>query len=63
MWRATSTILDSGDRFPELAMETVHHGHLTLPQGFGEGWGAIDRCSTRGLSPRTTAITRAEYCS
>ena len=41
MWRATSTILDSGDRFPELAMETVHHGHLILPQGVGEGWGVF----------------------
>jgi len=41
MTRATPTILDNGDRFPELAMETVQHGHLAFPQDFGEGWGVL----------------------
>lgn len=31
MARAGTFILDSGDKFPQLAMDTVRHGHLILP--------------------------------
>ena len=34
-------ILDSGDVFPALAMDTVAHGRVTLPAGFGDGWGVF----------------------
>lgn len=41
MTRATAQILDSGDQIPEMTIETVNHGRLTLPQDFGEGWGVF----------------------
>ncbi len=41
MARAGDRILDSGERFPDLFMDTVKHGHLTLPQDFGGGWGVL----------------------
>ncbi len=34
-------ILDSGDTFPSLTMETVAHGRVTLPGAFGAGWGVF----------------------
>ena len=41
MAREGTFILDSGDRFPALSMETVNHGRLTLPDVFGDGWGVF----------------------
>jgi hypothetical protein len=41
MTREGSFILDSGDRFPMLRMETVTHGRVTLPDYFGDGWGVF----------------------
>ncbi len=41
MARASSFILDSGDRFPPLTMETVAHGRITLPDALGKGWGVL----------------------
>jgi hypothetical protein len=41
MAREGSFILDSGDKFPTLVMETVNHGRLTLPEAFGGGWGVF----------------------
>jgi len=37
MTRAGERILDSGERFPDLSMDTVKHGRLALPDGFGDG--------------------------
>jgi hypothetical protein len=39
--RAGATILDSGDRFPDLTFPTVAHGRLTLPEAFGDAWGVF----------------------
>jgi hypothetical protein len=39
--RAGTTILDSGDQFPRLTFLTVAHGRLTLPEAFGDAWGAF----------------------
>ncbi len=41
MAREGTFILDSGDVFPTLAMDTVAHGRVTLPDGFGDGWGVF----------------------
>ena len=41
MARAGTFILDSGDKFPQLAMDTARHGHLTLPDALGPGWGVF----------------------
>jgi hypothetical protein len=41
MAREGTFILDSGDRFPPLTLDTVSHGRLTLPGGFGDGWGVF----------------------
>ncbi len=41
MARASSFILDSGDTFPSLSLDTVRHGRLTLPEAFGEDWGVF----------------------
>jgi len=41
MAREGSFILDSGNRFPALTMETVNHGRLTLPDAFRDGWGVF----------------------
>ncbi len=41
MARQGTVILDAGNKFPALAMETVNHGSLRLPEGFGEGWGVF----------------------
>ena len=41
MARAGTRILDSGDAFPALAMDTVAHGRLSLPDAFGDGWGVL----------------------
>jgi hypothetical protein len=27
--------------FPDLSIDTVKHGRLALPEGFGIGWGAF----------------------
>jgi len=34
-------ILDSADVFPTLAMHTVAHGPLTLPEAFEDTWGVF----------------------
>jgi hypothetical protein len=41
MARTGTFILDSGDRFPSLEMQTVNSGRLSLPDGFGDGWGVF----------------------
>ena len=41
MARAGTIILDSGDQFPRLTFLTVAHGRLTLPDAFGDAWGAF----------------------
>ena len=41
MARAGAFLLDSGDKFPQLAMETVRHGPLRLPDAFGPDWGVF----------------------
>jgi hypothetical protein len=41
MAREGSFILDSGDKFPTLSMETVNHGQVTLPDAFRDGWGVF----------------------
>jgi hypothetical protein len=41
MARTGTFILDSGEKFPQLAMDTVRHGHLTLPDALGSGWGVF----------------------
>ncbi|HKB26739.1 MAG TPA: hypothetical protein VKG64_17015 [Methylomirabilota bacterium] len=41
MARVGPFILDSGDRFPALELDTVKHGRLGLPDWFGERWGAL----------------------
>jgi hypothetical protein len=41
MTRAGTKILDSGERFPALDMETVAHGRLSLPDAFGDAWGVL----------------------
>ena len=41
MARAGTRILDSGEAFPALEMETVAHGRLSLADAFGDGWGVL----------------------
>ncbi|MFQ5899550.1 MAG: hypothetical protein ACE5JN_15080 [Candidatus Methylomirabilia bacterium] len=41
MAREGSFILDSGDKFPILTMQTVNHGPLSFPDWFEEGWGVF----------------------
>ena len=40
MARVGSSILDSGDKFPALTLQTVNHGQITLPDAF-EQWGVF----------------------
>ncbi len=40
MARAGSKILDSGEPFPALTMETVAHGRLAIPEALGT-WGVV----------------------
>jgi vacuolar-type H+-ATPase catalytic subunit A/Vma1 len=39
MAREGTTILDSGDRFPDLTLSLVGGGTLTLPGALGPGYG------------------------
>jgi hypothetical protein len=41
MTRAGARILDGGEMFPGLSMDTVKHGRLALPEGFGDSWGVL----------------------
>lgn len=41
MARAGSDILDGGQTFPTLGMDTVAHGRVTLPDWFGGRWGVV----------------------
>ncbi len=41
MAREGSLILDSGDKFPVVELETAGHGHVRLPDAFGDGWGVF----------------------
>ncbi len=41
MARTSSIVLDSGDTFPAVSLDTVGHGRLTLPEAFGEDWGVF----------------------
>ena len=38
MARAGSRILDTGDTFPELTVQTVAHGQVKLPHALGDSW-------------------------
>ncbi len=41
MARAGTRILDSGEPFPTLTMETVANGRLSIPEAFADGWGVL----------------------
>ena len=41
MARAPAKLLDAGDLFPTLEVQTVKHGGLTLPEGFRGAWGVL----------------------
>jgi hypothetical protein len=41
MAREGSFILDTGDTFPAIGMETVAHGRLMLPDAFDGNWGVF----------------------
>lgn len=41
MARVESRILDSGDAFPALEVETVDHGSIRLPEHWDGGWGVL----------------------
>ncbi len=41
MARASARILDSGDTFPTLEIQTVNHGSLKVPEGWRGKWGAL----------------------
>jgi hypothetical protein len=41
MARAGSRILDSGEVLPAITMDTVAHGRISTPEGFGSGWGVF----------------------
>jgi hypothetical protein len=41
MARVGPRILDSGEPFPTLTMETVTHGQLSLLEAFADGWGVL----------------------
>lgn len=41
MAREGRVILDSGDQFPRLELDTVGHGRLTVPEAFGQDWGVF----------------------
>jgi hypothetical protein len=41
MAREGAFILDGGDRFPAVDLETVGHGRLRLLEGFEGGWGVF----------------------
>ncbi|MGH7263259.1 MAG: hypothetical protein ACREMB_00180 [Candidatus Rokuibacteriota bacterium] len=41
MAREGAFILDSGDPFPALELETVSDGHIRLPGAFRGGWGVF----------------------
>jgi len=35
------SFLDSGDRFPEMAFETVAHGRVRIDESFARGYGVV----------------------
>ena len=41
MTRAGTRVLDSGETLPTVAMETVAHGRIMVPDRFGENWGVL----------------------
>jgi len=41
MARVSSAILDSGDAFPQLTVDTVAHGRIAVPGAFGGAWGVF----------------------
>jgi hypothetical protein len=41
MAREGTFILDSGDPLPAIDLESVNHGRLRLPDGFGDSWGVF----------------------
>ena len=41
MTRATPHILDSGDDFPALEMNTVAHARIELPRHWDGNWGVL----------------------
>ena len=53
MARVGTRILDSGEPFPALTMETVAHGRLSLPDAFANGWACS--CCTALTGDRTAS--------
>jgi hypothetical protein len=41
MTRASHDILDSGDTFPSMTMDTIAHGAVALPDFWQGGWGVL----------------------
>jgi hypothetical protein len=41
MARQEGVLLDSGDRFPEMAFETVAHGRVRIDENFFRGYGVV----------------------
>ncbi|MGD2125065.1 MAG: hypothetical protein PVG99_03240 [Desulfobacteraceae bacterium] len=41
MARAEAKLLDSNDRFPEMALQLIDRATLRLPDGFGKGYGVL----------------------
>ena len=41
MTRANPSILDSGDAFPTIEMDTVSHGRIKLPDHWEGDWGVL----------------------
>jgi hypothetical protein len=41
MAREGAALLDSGDLFPAIELDTVNHGHLRLPEHFAGSWGVL----------------------
>ncbi len=41
MGRIGTTVLDTNDVFPELALQTISGDRITLPEGTGAGYGVV----------------------
>ena len=41
MARAEGTLLDTGERFPNLSFQTVEHGQVQIDDNFFQGYGVV----------------------
>lgn len=41
MARAQTAFLDTGDRFPDMTLETVGHGQVGIDEDFTRGYGVV----------------------